>query len=80
MPVYEYKCKNCKSGFEVTHSMKDNPEISCPLCGAPARKVITGGSGFVVKGASVNGTAIPCGGEKTCCGKKNPCETRPCGQ
>lgn len=35
MPVYEYKCKNCKHRFELLVSIKADPaDIKCPECGA----------------------------------------------
>jgi putative FmdB family regulatory protein len=82
MPTYEYKCKKCGSLFEVSHSISKNHEVSCPQCGSEAKRIITGGSGFIIKGSRSNSLknneGIKCGKEETCCGKTTPCETRPC--
>ncbi|OQY73889.1 MAG: hypothetical protein B6D44_05740 [Ignavibacteriales bacterium UTCHB2] len=33
LPVFEYKCNNCNSKFEVFHKSLTNPEnVSCPQC------------------------------------------------
>ncbi|MFA4043272.1 MAG: hypothetical protein HZRFUVUK_000037 [Candidatus Fervidibacterota bacterium] len=39
MPVYEYACDACKQHFDVEHSAEERPQIKCPVCGSPARKV-----------------------------------------
>ncbi len=82
MPTYEYKCENCGQVFEVRHSMNENPRVDCPQCGDTAKKMITGGSGFFLKGGGVSGLqdnkGIKCGREQTCCGKTTPCDVRPC--
>jgi len=31
MPIYEYRCKNCNTQFEMYISNKDN-EVICPEC------------------------------------------------
>jgi len=82
MPTYEYKCERCGYSFEMHHSMKEDPRVDCPECWASARRVITGGSGFILKtsgaGSMVNTQGAKCGKEQTCCGKETPCEIRPC--
>jgi len=39
MPVYDFKCEECKKRFSVTLSMadRDKDRIKCPKCGS--RKV-----------------------------------------
>jgi putative FmdB family regulatory protein len=49
MATYDYKCKKCESLKEVSHSMKENPEVRC-ACGETMERVISGGLGFVLKG------------------------------
>lgn len=39
MPVYEYACTICKHHFDVEHGANEHPQITCPACGSPARKV-----------------------------------------
>ena len=82
MPTYEYKCKKCGYIFEVKHSMNEDPLLFCPECKSQAQKVITAGSGFIIKGTQSrtidNSHTTKCGKDQTCCGKSTPCEIRPC--
>jgi putative FmdB family regulatory protein len=82
VPTYEYKCEQCGYVFEVRHSMNEDPLLLCPECKSKAQRMITGGSGFILKtsgaGSMVNTQGTKCGKEQTCCGKETPCETRPC--
>lgn len=78
MPAYEYKCEACERVFEVSHSMNEDPVILCPECKSSAKRVITGGTGFILKGSHQHSAGIQCGREQTCCGRSTPCETRPC--
>ncbi|MCX5717310.1 MAG: zinc ribbon domain-containing protein [Nitrospirae bacterium] len=79
MPIYEYICGDCGRRFEITQSMNDAPLDVCPDCKGRARRVISGGSGFIMKGNSFDEPALPrCGKEQTCCGSKTPCETPEC--
>ncbi|MDI6890268.1 MAG: zinc ribbon domain-containing protein [Thermodesulfovibrionales bacterium] len=82
MPTYEYKCEHCGYLFEVRHSMTENPGILCPECKSEAKRIITGGSGFILKGSSTSSMkdnlTTKCGKDQTCCGNASPCEIRPC--
>ncbi|HNT57073.1 MAG TPA: zinc ribbon domain-containing protein [Syntrophales bacterium] len=54
MPIYEYRCKHCKTRFETLRSLKDRDEdVVCPGCGkkkaekqmsAPRVQTSSGGS------------------------------------
>ena len=50
MPTYEYRCAKGHT-FERFQKMSDPPEATCPECGGPAERVVSGGAGFVFKGA-----------------------------
>ncbi len=50
MPTYDYQCTACGHAFEVFQRMSDEPVSNCSVCGAPARRRISGGSGFIFKG------------------------------
>jgi putative FmdB family regulatory protein len=82
MPTYEYRCDECGYLFELNHSINENPAVFCPKCKSQSRRLITGGSGFIMKGSgskySGETQGTKCGKEQTCCGKSTPCETRPC--
>jgi putative FmdB family regulatory protein len=52
MPNYEYKCDECAHSFErmLKIAQYKDPQ-DCPECGhGPAKKMITGGSGFILRG------------------------------
>lgn len=49
MPTYEYECPEGHT-FEVFQRMTDEPVATCPTCGAPASRKISGGAGFLFKG------------------------------
>jgi len=47
MPIYVYEaedvdggCGNCRCGFEVMQSLRDDRLTRCPKCGGPVRRVI----------------------------------------
>lgn len=51
MPTYQYKCEFCDFEFEQIKPMSKSDESEgCPQCGSECRKIITGGSGFLLKG------------------------------
>jgi len=49
MPTYDYECPNGHD-FEAFQKMTDEPVTECLECGAPARRKISGGAGFLFKG------------------------------
>ena len=49
MPTYEYRCSKGHQ-FDVFQKMSDEPEATCPECGSPAERLISGGAGFLFKG------------------------------
>jgi len=80
MPVYEYLCNRCGGRFELNQSINDTPVEICPSCKGDVRRIISGGSGFIVKGANSNSSVkTNCGKPQTCCGSNTPCETPSCG-
>ncbi len=50
MPTYEYVCP-AGHEFEKFQKMSDKPRASCPTCGKPAIRKISGGAGLVFKGS-----------------------------
>jgi putative FmdB family regulatory protein len=46
MPTYDYRCPNGHD-FELFRKMSDDPEASCPECGEPAERLISGGTGYL---------------------------------
>jgi putative FmdB family regulatory protein len=49
MPTYDYECPKGHR-FEVFQKMSDDPVATCPECGGPAKRKISGGAGFLFKG------------------------------
>jgi putative FmdB family regulatory protein len=49
MPTYDYECPKGHR-FEVSQKMTAKPVATCPKCKARARRVISGGAGFLFKG------------------------------
>jgi putative FmdB family regulatory protein len=49
MPTYVYECKKCGE-LELEQSIKDPVLTCCPKCGGKMRRIIAGGTSFVLKG------------------------------
>lgn len=56
MPTYEYECLKCGQGFEAFQRMSDEPIKICPECSGEVKRVISGGAGFLFKGAGFYAT------------------------
>ena len=74
MPRYDYRCTSCGNTFEVSHGMREHPQVVCPDCGGEAQRIFDV-SGIVLKGSgfyntdqrrkhtgSVGGKCSNCGG------------------
>jgi putative FmdB family regulatory protein len=75
MPTYVYECKSCGQ-FEVHQPMSEAALESCPECGAAVRRLISGGSGFIMKGRGAR--ASHCERPAPCCGRETRCDEPPC--
>ena len=74
MPIYEYKCKQCKNKFEFKQSMNE-PDIQiCPECGGNLSKLISA-AGIVFKGSGfyVNDSKKSC--PNASMSDSSPCQT-----
>jgi putative FmdB family regulatory protein len=40
VPIYEYRCDDCETSFEVLQRMSDDPLETCEKCGGHLRKVL----------------------------------------
>ena len=78
MPTYEYECERCGKSFERFQNMTDQPVRKCPDCGGRVKRLISGGSGFIMKGEGGRRSAAACTRETPCCGRETPCDVRPC--
>jgi putative FmdB family regulatory protein len=71
MPVYEYRCRDCDTTFEVL--VRGDNAVTCPHCGSPAlNKLLSAAT--VLSGQ----TARPAG--RTCCGRQERCDAPPCSE
>jgi putative FmdB family regulatory protein len=41
MPAYDFKCTACGAVFEITRRAGEATPVTCPACGAPAKRVFT---------------------------------------
>ncbi|CAD7772983.1 MAG: Zinc ribbon domain protein [Candidatus Methanoperedenaceae archaeon GB37] len=78
MPTYTYQCHSCAYLFEKEQKITDPPLTTCPKCGGPVKRVITGGLGFILKGSGFYATdykrkSTPQKEKDGCCGQTNPC-------
>ncbi len=61
MPIYEYRCKSCKTEFERLVFAGDKPEIQCPECkGNDVQKKMSAAS-FMTGGMKSCATDTPKG-------------------
>jgi len=76
MPTYVYECTRCGE-FEQQQSISEPALGRCPSCGGEVRRLISGGSGFLVKtpGSSAN----HCDRATPCCGRETRCDRPGCG-
>ena len=51
MPIYSYRCEDCRHAQDLLQRISDPPLVVCPSCGASAfRKQVTA-AGFQLKGS-----------------------------
>ncbi len=64
MPIYEYRCQECKGLFEtIVTSSETAPEPVCPKCGSNAVKKTISASSFRISSGS---NSIPSGALSGC--------------
>ncbi len=51
MPLYEYRCKNCGTRFEVNQAFTDDPITTCHVCNGAVKRVVGRGTGVIFKGS-----------------------------
>jgi putative FmdB family regulatory protein len=75
MLTYVYECENCGE-FEQRQSISESALELCPQCGGKVRRIISPGTGFIVK----RGRAAEeyCGRDTPCCGRETRCDAPPC--
>jgi len=78
MPIYEYRCEKCSSGFEVLTSFaeRDRAQV-CPTCESTRTRVQV--SSFASFGAAEGARSLeagPSAGGGGCCGGSCGCGSR----
>jgi putative FmdB family regulatory protein len=79
MPAYEYACLSCGRRFEAIQAVTQSPLADYPQCGGILDRLISGGSGFILRGAghgSEGGRGSECALGQTgrrCCGRDELC-------
>ncbi len=71
MPTYDYIYGSCGRRKEQFQRMNDEPLKSCPECGGYLNRVISGGTGFIMKGGGLCSTS--CGQDTPCCETDKGC-------
>jgi len=62
MPIFEYKCEECNSKFELLHkSSANNEEITCPSCSSVNNKKLFSAFSASVSGSSSYGDSCSTG-------------------
>ncbi len=86
MPTYEYECTSCGYRFEKRQAMNDLSLTDCPECKGDLRRLISGGTGFLMKDGCTGAPEARNGGcsleehGKTCCGRDERCGASHCGK
>lgn len=55
MPTYEYLCPKC-GRFDQFQKITEQALTSCPRCGSPVQRVISGGLGVIYRGSGYYST------------------------
>jgi len=42
MPLYDYRCDNCKEEFEEIQPFDKKDDVRCPKCNRKARRLVSG--------------------------------------
>lgn len=50
MPIYLYRCEDCRETVEKLQKVSDSPLVDCPHCGSPSLKKIIAPVGIAFKG------------------------------
>lgn len=89
MPAYDFRCTACDETFEIVRPLGEAADVSCPACGAPAKKVFSP-VGVVFKGSGFHNTdyrtpkkSEPSSTEKGSCpssGSSGSCASCPAGE
>lgn len=64
--TYEYTCLACHHEWEAEQSISEGPLTECPNCHqAAAKRMVSGGAGFILKGGGWYADGYGSGGSKS---------------
>ena len=67
MPLYDFKCKQCDTRFELLCSISEKDAVVCPKCGGTVERVYQGKCSFgACAGKGGSGCSGHCEGCKGC--------------
>lgn len=64
MPIYDYKCSNCRQEFELIQKLSDKPKTNCPNCEKNSLKKLVSAPSFRLKGGGWYETDFKTGKKK----------------
>ena len=68
MPIYDYRCADCGSTYDVFHKVREVEEdIVCPQCSSTEHVRLISAPSVSVKHGSMAEPLPPCG-DASCCG------------
>ena len=70
MPIYDYRCRECGKVSEVLQRSLEGGAVKCPHCGSEDVEKLLSASYMVRTGEG--------GGDTTCCGRTERCDSPPC--
>ena len=78
MPTYEYACTSCAHEWEFEQSIREDPLKVCPACQKEtARRLISRGTGFILKGGGWYADLYSSAGNKAPSEKSDSADSKP---
>ncbi len=80
MPIYDYKCTECGTLYDIFHKVREVPEdVICPSCKSPKHTRLLSAPNFSMKAqkpglpvrglvSGGDGQSLPPCGDPSCCG------------
>jgi putative FmdB family regulatory protein len=66
MPIYDYKCNDCGTAYDIYHKVREVTEdVVCPSCGSAKRTRLISAPTFSMGGKRAD---VPSCNDGSCCG------------
>jgi putative FmdB family regulatory protein len=71
MPIFDYRCKECNTLYDILHKGKEITEdIICPSCGSLHYTKLISLPSIITRGTpAIHCDTNACGMDKSCCGE-----------